>query len=190
MSSIWEMRSAIEAAFEDKVAIGEVVEQLPSWHISFDRMLNDLLMYSWIWVRSDVVKSEGAGAFETPKAKKALEMISDLTASEETHKQLVEYLWFNAYDVEWLKSAMPYLPMTVLSDVVLRDDPEHLCGGEYTVGDLIAQHAGDETRTAIAKGAAETGRLMEMLKKTNWHDCRQQGQGAMRDTIIAYDLGL
>lgn len=190
MSKDWEMRSALEAAFEEKVTIGEVVEQLPSWYISFDRMLNDVLMYSWIWVRSDVVKSEGVGAFETPKAKKALEMISDLAANEKTHKQLVEYFWYNAYDADWLKAAMPYLPTTVLSDVVLRDDPDYLCGGAPTVGDLIVQHASDETRTAIAQGAAETGRLMEMLKKTNWHECRQQGQGAMRDTIIAYDLGL
>ncbi|WP_044298847.1 hypothetical protein [Pseudomonas amygdali] len=184
------MRSALEAVFEDKLTIGEVVEQLPSWKISFDRMLGDVLMYAWIWVGSDLVKDEGAGAFETPKAKKALQIISDLAASDRAHKQLVEYFWFNAYSVDWLKTAAPHLPSTVLSDLVLRGDPEGLCGGEPTVGDLIAQHACDETRTAIAKGAAESGRLMEMLKKTNWHECRQQGQGAMRDTIIAYDLGL
>ncbi|AXH59684.1 hypothetical protein PLA107_031165 (plasmid) [Pseudomonas amygdali pv. lachrymans str. M301315] len=153
-------------------------------------MLGDVLMYAWIWVGSDLVKDEGAGAFETPKAKKALQIISDLAASDRAHKQLVEYFWFNAYSVDWLKTAAPHLPSTVLSDLVLRGDPEGLCGGEPTVGDLIAQHACDETRTAIAKGAAESGRLMEMLKKTNWHECRQQGQGAMRDTIIAYDLGL
>lgn len=190
MSNDWEMRSALEAVFEDKVPIGAVVDHLPSWHVSFDRMLNDVLMYSWIWVGSDLVKEDKAGAFETPKAKKALQILADIATSKKTRSLLVEYFWFNAYSADWLKAAMPHLPPTVLSDLVLRDDHEGLCGGEPTVGDLIAQYASDETRAAIAQGAAESGRLMEMLKKTNWHECRQQSQGAQRDFVIAYDLGL
>jgi len=184
------VRSAIEGAFEGKLAIADVVSQLPAWKTSFERMVNDILMYGWIWVGSTLITHQGEPALDSVKGKMALQILGDLAVEEEIRKELVEFFWNNAHNIEWVKALSPHLPGALLSDLVLRKHDGGVYGKIQTVSDLLVQWAPEPVRDSIARGAADTGRLVELYQKTDWGECRPYGQGSARDTMMACDLGL